>query len=62
MAADDAAKLLGMDSLNYIVCFDMAQLQGDERVGASVALRNGRPLKDEYPSTKSKLTPLMISG
>lgn len=54
MAADDAAKLLGMDSLNYIVCFDMAQLQGDERVGASVALRNGRPLKDEYRTYKVK--------
>jgi excinuclease ABC subunit C len=34
MAADDGAKLLKMDSLDYIVCFDMAQLQGSERVGA----------------------------
>ena len=32
----------------------MAQLQGDERVGASVALRNGRPLKDEYRTYKVK--------
>jgi excinuclease ABC subunit C len=26
----------------------MAQLLGDERVGASVVMRNGRPAKDEY--------------
>jgi len=47
-AADDGAKVLGMTALNHIVCFDMAQLQGDERVGASVVMRNGRPAKDEY--------------
>ncbi len=47
-AADDAAKVLGMDQLNLIVCFDMAQLQGKERVGASVCLRNGRPDKKAY--------------
>ena len=47
-AADDAAKVLGMDQLNLIVCFDMAQLQGKERVGASVCLRNGRPEKKSY--------------
>ena len=47
-AADDGAKLLNMDQLNHIVCFDMAQLQGDERVGASVCLRNGRPDKKSY--------------
>jgi len=47
-AADDAAKLLGFDSLDHVVCFDMAQLQGNERVGASVVLRNGRPSKEEY--------------
>ena len=47
-AADDAAKVLGMDQLNLIVCFDMAQLQGKERVGASVCLRNGRPAKKAY--------------
>ncbi len=47
-AADDAAKVLGMDQLNHIVCFDMAQLQGKERVGASVCLRNGRPDKKAY--------------
>ncbi len=47
-AADDAASLLSMDSLDHIVCFDMAQLLGDSRVGASVCLRNGRPAKKEY--------------
>ncbi len=47
-AADDAAKVLGVDQLNLIVCFDMAQLQGKERVGASVCLRNGRPDKKAY--------------
>ena len=47
-AADDAAILLSMDSLNHIVCFDMAQLLGDSRVGASVCLRNGKPSKKEY--------------
>ncbi|MDB3858735.1 excinuclease ABC subunit UvrC [Candidatus Poseidonia sp.] len=47
-AADEGAKALSMEQLNHIVCFDMAQLQGDERVGASVVMRNGRPAKDEY--------------
>ena len=53
-AADDAAKLLKLDSLDHIVCFDMAQLQGDERVGASVVLRNGRPAKKEYRTYRVK--------
>ena len=47
-AADEAAALLSMNSLDHIVCFDMAQLLGDSRVGASVCLRNGRPSKKEY--------------
>ncbi|MEC8789197.1 MAG: excinuclease ABC subunit UvrC [Candidatus Thermoplasmatota archaeon] len=47
-AADEAASLLSMNSLDHIVCFDMAQLLGDSRVGASVCLRNGRPSKKEY--------------
>ena len=47
-AADEGAQTLGMASLDHIVCFDMAQLQGDERVGASVVMRNGRPSKGEY--------------
>ena len=53
-AADDAAGLLDLDSLDHIVCFDMAQLQGDERVGASVVLRNGRPAKKEYRTYRVK--------
>ena len=53
-AADDAAGLLGLDSLDHIVCFDMAQLQGDERVGASVVLRSGRPAKKEYRTYRVK--------
>ena len=47
-AADEGAKTLEMQQLDHIVCFDMAQLQGDERVGASVVMRNGRPAKKEY--------------
>ena len=47
-AATDGAKLLGVDKLDHIVCFDMAQLQGEERVGASICLRNGRPDKKAY--------------
>lgn len=47
-AADEAATLLNMEKMNHVVCFDMAQLQGDERVGASVVMRNGRPAKKEY--------------
>ena len=47
-AATEGAALLSMDSLDHIVCFDMAQLLGDSRVGASVCLRNGRPAKKEY--------------
>ena len=47
-AATDGAKLLGVDKLDHVVCFDMAQLQGEERVGASICLRNGRPDKKAY--------------
>jgi excinuclease ABC subunit C len=47
-AADEGAALLSMESLDHIVCFDMAQLLGDSRVGASICLRNGRPAKKEY--------------
>tara|TARA_B100001115_G_scaffold177083_1_gene164983 strand:+ start:1080 stop:2780 length:1701 start_codon:yes stop_codon:yes gene_type:complete len=47
-AADDGAKLLEMPNLDHIVCFDMAQIQGDHRVGASVCFKDGRPFKDEY--------------
>ena len=47
-AADDGAKLLEMQQLNHIVCFDMAQIQGDHRVGASICFKDGRPSKNEY--------------
>jgi len=47
-AADEGAALLSLEQLDHIVCFDMAQLLGDERVGASVTFRNGRPHKKEY--------------
>tara|TARA_B100000686_G_scaffold351973_1_gene452372 strand:- start:719 stop:2269 length:1551 start_codon:yes stop_codon:yes gene_type:complete len=53
-AADDAARLIGLDTLNHLVCFDMAQLQGVERVGASVVFRNGRPSKKEYRTYRVK--------
>ena len=53
-AANEGAKLLGMDSLNHIVCFDMAQLMGSERVGASIVFKNGRPSKKEYRTYKIK--------
>ena len=48
IAADDGANILQLESLDHIVCFDMAQLQGSERVGASIVLRKGRPSKKEY--------------
>ncbi len=47
-SADDGAALLNLSKLDHIVCFDMAQLIGEERVGASVTFREGRPAKDEY--------------
>ncbi|MEE3082734.1 MAG: excinuclease ABC subunit UvrC [Candidatus Thermoplasmatota archaeon] len=47
-AADEGAALLNVERLDHIVCFDMAQLQGDERVGASICLRKGRPEKKAY--------------
>ncbi|MDG1525624.1 MAG: excinuclease ABC subunit UvrC [Candidatus Thalassarchaeaceae archaeon] len=47
-AATDGAQVLGVDTLDHIVCFDMAQLQGEARVGASICLRNGRPEKKAY--------------
>ena len=47
-AADEGATLLDAEQMNHVVCFDMAQLQGDERVGASVVMRHGRPAKKDY--------------
>ncbi len=53
-AANDCAKLLGQGTMNHIVCFDMAQMLGEERVGASVVFRNGRPAKKEYRTYRVK--------
>lgn len=53
-AADEGAALLGVEQLDHIVCFDMAQLQGEERVGGAVCLRNGRPDKKAYRTYKVK--------
>ncbi len=47
-AADECAGLLGLETLDHVVCFDMSQTLGKERVGASVVLRKGRPSKEEY--------------
>ena len=47
-AADEGAKALGMNQLDHVVCFDMAQLQGDELGGRQRVFRKGRPAKDEY--------------
>ena len=47
-AAEDGAKLLGLSSLEHLVCFDMSQTLGKERVGASVVFRKGRPSKKDY--------------
>jgi len=51
-AADEGAALLSLDTLNHIVCFDMSQTLGKERVGASVVMRKGRPSKEEYRTYK----------
>ena len=48
MSVEDAVKLIGAESLDYVVCFDMAQLQGEERVGACISLRKGKTSKKEY--------------
>jgi len=47
-AADEGAALLGLETLDHVVCFDCSQSLGKERVGASVVLRKGRPSKEEY--------------
>jgi excinuclease ABC subunit C len=47
-AADEGAELLGLETLDHVVCFDMSQTLGKERVGASVVLRKGRPSNDDY--------------
>ena len=59
-AADEGAKALGMNQLDHVVCFDMAQLQGDERVGASVVFERDARQKTNTANTLSKATPWMI--
>ncbi len=54
----ECSEYLKMDSLDHIVCFDMAQLQGNHRVGASICLKFGSPLKSEYRKYKVKGTQL----
>ena len=48
VSADEGAKVLDIDSLNHIVCFDMAHFLGDERVGASITAKGmaDRPKKE----------------
>ena len=53
-AADDCAELLGMELVDHLVCFDMAQLQGAEKVGACITMKGGRPDKKAYRTYKVK--------
>ena len=53
-SAIECATYLEVESLDAVVCFDMAQLQGNEKVGACITLRNGRPDKKNYRTYKVK--------
>ena len=53
-SAIECSNYLKMESLDTVVCFDMAQLQGEVKVGACVTLRNGRPDKKGYRTYKVK--------
>ena len=53
-SAIECATYLEVESLDAVVCFDMAQLQGNEKVGACITLRNGRPEKKNYRTYKVK--------
>ena len=53
-AADEGAELLGLETLDHVVCFDMSQTLGKERVGASVVLRKGRPSNEDYRTYRVK--------
>ena len=53
-SAIECATYLEVESLDTVVCFDMAQLQGNEKVGACITLRNGRPDKKNYRTYKVK--------
>jgi len=57
-SVNECADYLQVESLDHIVCFDMAQLQGNYRVGASISLKQGRPVKSEYRKYKVKGTQL----
>ena len=54
VAANDGASLIGIENLKHVVCFDMAQLMGNVRVGASIVFRDGRPSKKEYRTYRVK--------
>ena len=45
---------LGLETLDHVVCFDMSQSLGKERVGASVVLRKGRPSNQDYRTYRVK--------
>ncbi len=47
-AAKECAEALDLESLERLVCFDLAQLQGIERVGASIEYHHGKPEKAMY--------------
>ena len=53
-AADDAGSNRPVP--DHMVCFDMSQTLGMERVGASVVFRKGRPSKEEYRTYRVKST------
>jgi len=53
-SAVECATYLEVESLDTVVCFDMAQLQGNEKVGACITLRDGRPDKKNYRTYKVK--------
>ena len=53
-AASDLAEVLGIEAVQTLVCFDMAQIQGEQRVGAMVVFQNGRAEKKSYRKYKIK--------
>ncbi len=53
-SADECAEYLSVTCLDEVVCIDMAQLQGEGKVGAFVTIRNGRPDKKAYRTYKVK--------
>ncbi len=53
-AAADLAKVLGIETVQTLVCFDMAQIQGEHRVGSMIVFQNGRPDGKLYRTYKVK--------